>query len=46
MYKTSEETDFLFVDNQENLDILKLHLEEERVKEIAIDLEAHSMRSY
>ena len=40
-YKSNEETEFLFVDTEENLKVLKEHLEEEKVTEIAIDLEAH-----
>ena len=45
-YKPTEDTDFLLVESEENLKVLKTHLEEERVLEIAIDLEAHTMRSY
>jgi len=45
-YKSTEDTDFLLVESEENLKVLKTHLEEERVLEIAIDLEAHTMRSY
>ena len=45
-YKPTEDTDFLLVETEENLKVLKTHLEEERVLEIAIDLEAHTMRSY
>ena len=45
-YKPAEDTDFLLVESEENLKVLKTHLEEERVLEIAIDLEAHTMRSY
>ena len=45
-YKPSEETDFLFVDSEEHLSTLRNHLNESRVVEIAIDIEAHTMRSY
>ena len=45
-YKTAEETQFTFVDTEKELEVLKSHLEEDRVLEIAIDLEAHTMRSY
>ena len=45
-YKPSEETDFLFVDSEEHLATLRNHLNESRVVEIAIDIEAHTMRSY
>jgi predicted FMN-binding regulatory protein PaiB len=45
-YKAAEETPFLFVETEKDLRVLKSHLEEDRVLEIAIDLEAHTMRSY
>jgi len=45
-YKPAEETDFLYVDSEDKLATLRDHLNEERVLEIAIDLEAHTMRSY
>lgn len=45
-YKLAEETDFLYVETVEQLQTLKDHLNEQRVIEIAIDLEAHTMRSY
>ena len=45
-YKPAEETDFLFVDSEEHLATLRNHLNESRVVEIAIDIEAHTMRSY
>ena len=44
MYKTLEETDFDFVDTEEALDDMVSHLSE--ATEIAVDLEAHVMRSY
>jgi exosome complex exonuclease RRP6 len=45
-YKLAEETEFLYVETVEDLKTLKDHLNEERVLEIAIDLEAHTIRSY
>jgi len=45
-FKSLDDTEFLYVDSVENLKILTDHLKEKEVKEIAIDLEAHSMRSY
>ncbi|PWN44313.1 hypothetical protein IE81DRAFT_365058 [Ceraceosorus guamensis] len=38
--------DLTFVDSLEKLEALKTHLEENRVKEIAIDVEHHNYRSY
>lgn len=37
---------FVWVDSLEKLEALAAHLEEERVQEIAVDLEHHSLRSY
>ena len=45
-YKPLEQTEFLYVDTVEQLEELTDHLQEERVLEIAIDLEAHTLRSY
>ena len=45
-YKPLEQTEFLYVDTVEQLEELTNHLKEERVIEIAIDLEAHTLRSY
>mmetsp|Transcript_4537 Transcript_4537/g.6845 ORF Transcript_4537/g.6845 Transcript_4537/m.6845 type:complete len:190 (+) Transcript_4537:616-1185(+) len=43
-YKPKEDTPFLYVETEEQLAELKTHLEAH--SEIAIDLEAHTMRSY
>lgn len=43
-YKTLEETPFLFVDSSESLHEMAAHLATS--SEIAIDLEAHNIRSY
>ena len=45
-YEPLEQTEFLYVDTVEQLEELTNHLKEERVLEIAIDLEAHTLRSY
>lgn len=45
-FKTLEEVDFLYVDDEEKLEEMCEHLNSPDVKEIAIDLEAHSARSY
>lgn len=37
---------FVWIDNRDGIQQLSRHLQEDRVKEIAIDLEAHAYRSY
>jgi len=46
MYKGVDATPFLFVETEEQLKELKEHLCEESIKEVAVDLEHHSFRSY
>ena len=45
-YKGLEDTPFLFVETEEQLKELQAHLSEDNVKEVAVDLEHHSNRSF